>query len=115
MRQILSFTYNLNFSFHLGVSVCGFIDVAHINFAGTGPPNESRCSRRLPPSRRLKLKRKLCFRCGGESAALLSNAFISAERARGVGGSGNGDTGGPPSGWIPSMQYGSEKPVDTRI
>lgn len=50
--------YNLNFSFHFGHNVCGFIDVARINFAGTGPPNESRCSRRLP-SFRLKLNRKL--------------------------------------------------------
>lgn len=104
-------TYNLNFSFHLGFKVCGLMDVAQMNLAGTGPPSESRCSRLLLPSRLLKLKRKLCLRCGGESAALLSNALISADRARGVGGSGNGDTGGPPSGCIPSMQYGSENPV----
>lgn len=105
----------MNFSFHFGFKVCGLIDVAHINFAGTGPPNESRCSRRLLPSRLLKLKRKLCLRCGGESVALLSNALISADKARGVGGSGNGDTGGPPSGCMPSMQYGSEKPVEKEM
>lgn len=104
-------TYNLNFSFHLGLSVCGFMLVALISLAGTGPPSESRCSRR-PASRRLKLKRKLCLRCGGESVALLSKPpLMSAERARGVGGSGSGDTGGPPSGCMPSMQYGSEKPA----
>lgn len=108
-------TYNLNFSFHLGVRVCGLMEVALISLAGTGPPSESRCSRRpAPPSRRLKLSRKLCLRCGGESVALLSKPpLMSAERARGVGGSGSGDTGGQasPSGCIPSMQYGSEKPI----
>lgn len=105
--------YNLNFSFHFGLSVWGLIDVARMNFAGTGPPIESRCSR-LPPSFRLKLSRKLwCLRSlswWGESRLL--SKHMSDERVRGVSG-GCGDTG-VPAGWIPSMQYGSLNPVTYR-
>lgn len=103
------YNYNLNFSFHFGLSVWGLIDVARMNFAGTGPPIESRCSR-LPPSFRLKLSRKLwCLRSlswWGESRLLSKQT--SDERVRGVSG-GCGDTG-VPAGWIPSMQYGSLNP-----
>lgn len=50
-------SYNLNFSFHFGDKVCCLMLVALMYRAGTGPPSESRCSRR--PSFRLKLSRKL--------------------------------------------------------
>lgn len=96
-------TYNLNFSFHFGLNVCGLMDVARINFAGTGPPpRESRCSRR-PPSFRLKLSRKLwCFLnlswCG--ESRLLSKP--TSDNVRGVNG-GCGEIGAP-AGCIPSMQ-----------
>lgn len=101
-------TYNLNFSFHFGDNVCGLIDVARMNLAGTGPPIESRCSRR--PSFRLKLRRKLRRNLSpwcGESK-LLSKP-TSLLRVRGVSG-GWGDTGAMPAGWMPSIQYGSLKP-----
>lgn len=108
----INMAYNLNFSFHLGDNVCGLMVVARINFAGTGPPSESLCSRR-PPSLRLKLNRKLwCLRnlsppWWGESK-LLSNP--TSLNVRGVNGGGNGDTGAP-VGCIPSIQYGSLKPM----
>ena len=106
-------TYNLNFSFHFGDNVCGLMEVARMNFAGTGPPKESLCSRR-PPSLRLKLNRKLwCFRNlsapgeWGESKLLSKPISLSV---RGVSGGGCGDIGAP-AGWMPSMQYGSLKPA----
>lgn len=109
IKKTLKKTYNLNFSFHFGLNVWGLIDVARINFAGTGPPpRESRCSRR-PPSFRLKLSRKLwCFRnlswCG--ESKLLSKP--TSDNVRGVNG-GCGEIGAP-AGWIPSIQYGSLYP-----
>lgn len=87
--------------------------VARINFAGTGPPIESLCSRR-PPSLRLKLNRKLwCFRnlsppWWGESK-LLSNP--TSLNVRGVNGGGNGEIGAP-AGCIPNIQYGSLNPTN---
>lgn len=85
------YTYNLNFSCHFGDNVCDLMDVARINFAGTGPLRESRCSRR--PSFRLKLSRKLwCLRnlslwCG--ESRLLSKP--TSLKVRGVSGGGKGD------------------------
>lgn len=91
------YTYNLNFSFHFGHNVCGLIEVALINFAGTGPPNESLCSRLAAASLRLKLNRKLCLRClscvGESDDELLSKP--TSDNVRGVGGNGCGDTGVP--------------------
>lgn len=103
-------TNNLNFSCHFGLSVCGLTEVARMNLAGTGP-TESRCWR---PSLRLKLNRKLwCLRsfpCSGESRL----SMPVSESVRGViGGCGEGG-GGVPEGCMPSIQYGSLKPVRKR-
>lgn len=112
MTTAIKMAYNLNFSFHLGDNVCGRMVVARINFAGTGPLSESRCSRR-PQSLRLKLNRKLwCLRnlsppWWGESKLLSNPTSLSV---RGVSGGGNGDTG-VPVGCMPSIQYGSLKPI----
>jgi len=53
------FAYKRNFSFQRGLNVCGFTEVARINFAGRAPLKDSRCSRLLLCSLRLNESLKL--------------------------------------------------------
>lgn len=105
-------TYNLNFSFHFGDKVNGFTEVACMNLAGTGPPNESLCSLLGELlSFLLKLNRKLCFLCtvGISLPSPPSNPISCADKVLGViGGCWDGwGEGNPPDevdGIIPSIQ-----------
>lgn len=68
MREGISlkvFAYKRNFSFHRGLSVCGFTEVARINLAGKALLKDSRCSRLLLCSLRLN-----------ESLKLISNGSV---------------------------------------
>lgn len=107
--KVLS-TYNLNFSFHRGLSVCGLTEVARMNLAGRAPPKLSLCSR-IRPSFRLKLSLKLwCFL---SFSWFPCPSLQASDRERlGVKGWGWGDDGAA-IGWMPSMQYGSLKPKQT--
>ncbi|KYQ52211.1 hypothetical protein ALC60_08826 [Trachymyrmex zeteki] len=53
------FAYKRNFSSQRGLNVCGFTEVARINFAGRAPLKDSRCSRLLLCSLRLNESLKL--------------------------------------------------------
>ncbi|KYN13361.1 hypothetical protein ALC57_14374 [Trachymyrmex cornetzi] len=68
------FAYKRNFSFQRGLNVCGFTEVARINFAGRAPLKDSRCSRLLLCSLRLNESLKLIL--NEQFSTVVTNASI---------------------------------------